>query len=170
MVAVIVAVANCVGTTAMCIPRALTMAPRELATDLTIPWHNLAHFCCAKMLPVPSLPSPGKKQPYLVWPVMVPLSVHDSHRVPLHEKLTHAVITVLSQPHIALQTSAWTVLAMSVVFPPMEFMVDELNSQSMTSKMPVLPVKASRNHPSANSQKSLKKAVRKAATMMAAQT
>ena len=28
-------------------PRALTMTPRQMASDLQIPRHNLAHFCCA---------------------------------------------------------------------------------------------------------------------------
>ena len=30
-------------------PRAQTMAPGKRATDLKIPWHNLVHFCCAKL-------------------------------------------------------------------------------------------------------------------------
>ena len=28
---------------------ALTMTPTKMATDLKIPWHNLACFCCAKL-------------------------------------------------------------------------------------------------------------------------
>ena len=36
------------GTMAMCVRRALKMTPRKMASDLQIPWHNLAHFCCAK--------------------------------------------------------------------------------------------------------------------------
>ena len=39
--------ANCTGTRGLCIPRASTMAPRKMATDLKIPWHNLANSCCA---------------------------------------------------------------------------------------------------------------------------
>ena len=33
----------------MCMPRALNMTPRKMASDLQIPRHNLAHFCCAKI-------------------------------------------------------------------------------------------------------------------------
>ena len=45
--------ANCVGTGGMCIPRAPTMTPEKMATDLKIQWHKLAHFgsakyCCSK--------------------------------------------------------------------------------------------------------------------------
>ena len=25
------------------------MTPRRMASDLKMPWHNLAHFCCAKL-------------------------------------------------------------------------------------------------------------------------
>ena len=32
------------GTLEMCMPRALKMTPRKMASDLQIPWHNLAHF------------------------------------------------------------------------------------------------------------------------------
>ena len=32
----------------MCMPRALKRTARQMASDLQIPWHNLAHFCCAK--------------------------------------------------------------------------------------------------------------------------
>ena len=36
------------GTMEICIPRVLEMAPREMASDLQIPRHDLAHFRCAK--------------------------------------------------------------------------------------------------------------------------
>ena len=28
------------------------MTPREMASDLKIPWHNLAHFWCAFAIPI----------------------------------------------------------------------------------------------------------------------
>ena len=37
------------GTLAMCMPRALKMTPRTMASGLQIPRHHLAHFCCAKL-------------------------------------------------------------------------------------------------------------------------
>ena len=33
------------GTMEMCMPRELKMTSRKMASDLQIPWHNLAHFC-----------------------------------------------------------------------------------------------------------------------------
>ena len=39
--------ANCVGTMAMCIPTALKMTPRNMATDCKTTRHTLAHFSYA---------------------------------------------------------------------------------------------------------------------------
>ena len=36
-----------VGQMEMCMPRALKMTPRKMASDLQTPWHNLARYCCA---------------------------------------------------------------------------------------------------------------------------
>ena len=54
------------GTRKMRVPRALNMTPLKVAQDPQIPWHNLAHFRCAKLchseispVPHPSLPPPG---------------------------------------------------------------------------------------------------------------
>ena len=38
----------CAGTMGLHVPSALKMTPRKIATDLQIPWHDLARFCCAK--------------------------------------------------------------------------------------------------------------------------
>ena len=40
--------ARCPGTMGMCMPRALKMTPTKTVSDLQMPWHILAHFCCAK--------------------------------------------------------------------------------------------------------------------------
>ena len=62
--------ANCVGTIGMCTRSALNMIPK-LASDLQIPWHNLAHFCCATfchflILPVASPPPPRRPAVHIV--------------------------------------------------------------------------------------------------------
>ena len=51
------------GTLELRMPRQVTITPREMAPNLQIPWHCLAHFCCAKLchsknLPVPTFPRP----------------------------------------------------------------------------------------------------------------
>ena len=36
------------GTMKICMPRELEATPRKRASDLQMPWHNLAQFCCAE--------------------------------------------------------------------------------------------------------------------------
>ena len=55
------------GTLELCMPRELKMPPGQNAADVHIRWHNLAHFCCAKIchpkLPLPNFPLPGIPPP-----------------------------------------------------------------------------------------------------------
>ena len=66
MVAWMVALISCRlwGTMEMCVPRELKATSRKTATDLRIPWHNLAHFygaefCHSKFRLLLISPSPG---------------------------------------------------------------------------------------------------------------